>query len=136
MIREIRPAAAYVLPGSGPDRVVAVPAKFCAWLERAAQLEHLQRAVAGADPEMDNVLEAVRWAGRNWRSFATGTSTVTRPELAPSSEWLSTTAVAVQLGISEPGVRKACREGRLEATNVAGRWRVSREALAHFRAGR
>lgn len=40
------------------------------------------------------------------------------------------------IGISDSGVRKACREHRLDADASGGSWLIHREAIAHFRAAR
>ena len=128
--------AEHYIHGTGGDRVVILPARVCAWLDRAADLDALAARVRGHDGELDNLLTAIRWAGRNWSSYASGTTPVTPTQPGALSPWLTTTAVAISLGISEPGVRKALRERRLEGENVEGRWRVSREALAQFRSSR
>ncbi|WP_425266409.1 helix-turn-helix domain-containing protein [Cryobacterium zongtaii] len=70
-----------------------------------------------------------------WRNAAIGTTKAAAPELAAHYEWLSTTQAASRLGITDRGVRSAIATGRLHAESIAGRWRISREALQHFRQG-
>ncbi|QRY39427.1 helix-turn-helix domain-containing protein [Microbacterium hominis] len=68
-----------------------------------------------------------------WRRSVTGTARAAQPERTAVSEWLTTAQAAALVGFTDRGIRKAITEGRLDATNVDGRWRISREALAHFR---
>jgi len=127
-----RPAEHYLHAGGG---VVIVPARVAALLNRAV-LDDWRPGVREVDPELDAVLTALSVAGRAWRNASTGTATPAKPELATKSEWLSTTQAATKLRITDRGARKAITDGRLDAVKVAGRWRVSREALAHFQARR
>ena len=117
----------------GGGSVIVVPARICAYLNRYAGLERFRLDNAGVDPEVDALLIAFRVAELAWSNAATGTPRATTPELAPSSEWLSTTQAAGQLHMTDRGIRTAIAAGRLQAESVAGRWRISREALAHFR---
>lgn len=116
--------------------VVVLDARVCAYLNRYAGLQDFHRANRGLDPQVDAALTAMRVAELHWSRSATGTVQAAEPELARTSEWLSTTEVAARLWMSSRGVRKAIAEGRLQAEQVAGRWRVSREAFAHFKASR
>jgi excisionase family DNA binding protein len=125
-----RPAEHYLHAGGG---IVIVPARVAALLNRAV-LDNWRPGVRQVDPELDAVLTALSVAGRKWRGSVTGTTTAAKPELATQSEWLSTTQAATKLGITARGTRKAITDGRLDAQQVAGRWRISRESLAHFRA--
>ena len=127
-----RPAEHYVHAGGG---VVIVPARIAALLNHHV-LDSFRPQVREVDAELDAVLVALAVAGRAWRSSATGTANKPTPELDPSSGWLSTTAAAIQLRMTDRGVRKAIASGYLDAESVAGRWRISREAVAHFRARR
>jgi excisionase family DNA binding protein len=127
-----RPAEHYLHAGGG---VVIVPARIAALLNRAV-LDDLRISVRGTDAELDNVLTAISDAGRAWRTAVKGSATAAKPELAAQSEWLSTTGAATKLGITARGARQAITDGRLDAVQVAGRWRISREAIAHFRARR
>ncbi|MFJ5693316.1 helix-turn-helix domain-containing protein [Arthrobacter sp. NPDC093125] len=130
-----RPATAYVHGVNGP--VVVIPARVCAWLERHAKLNEVRIQERGADPEVDAVLVALRLAALTWRTTATGTPVAAKPEVAPDlNQWLSTGQAADRLGITDRAVRLAIQEQRLHATNVAGRWRITREDLEHFSAAK
>lgn len=115
---------------------VVLDARACAWLERYAGLTGLRVRVRGTDPEISRQLEEVRVAAMSWRGSATGSERDAEPELAAQSEWLSTGQVAKELMVTDRAIRKAIREGRLTATEIGGRYRISREDLEHYRAAR
>lgn len=130
-----RQPAAYVHGVGGP--VVVIPARVCAWLERHAELNEVRIRERGADQEVDAVLVAIRLAALTWRTSATGTAVAAKPEAnADLNQWLSTTQAADILYITDRAVRLAIKEGRLKATNVDGRWRITREDIAHFNAAK
>lgn len=109
---------------------VDVPARVAAWLLRHTNIEN----ATGRDAEVDAVLDAMKTMAGLWRRSVTGTARAVQPERAAVSEWLTTAQAAALIGFrSDRGIRKAITEGRLDATKVDGRWRISREALAHFR---
>ena len=119
----------------GPAVVLA--ARTCAWLERYAELSRLRVAVRGTDAGISEQLGEIRYAAMAWRGSATGTTAATEPELAAQSEqWLTTGQAADLLNLTDRGIRKAIADGRLEATEVGGRYRISREDLEHYRAAR
>ena len=128
----------------GPERfihgldgpIVILDARTCAYLNRYAGLDQFRRDHRGSDSEVDKVLVAIRLAEIRWRTSVTGTQEAPAPELAASSKWLSTRQVADRLGMTDRGVRTAISQGRLQAENVVGRWRISLEQLAHFKANR
>lgn len=130
-----RPPQAYVHGIGGP--VVVIPARVCAWLERHAQLNEVRIRERGTDPEVDAVLVALRLAALTWRTTATGTPVAAKPE-APTdlNQWLSTTQAADILYITDRAVRLAIKEGRLPATLLNGRWRITREDIQHFAAAK
>lgn len=115
---------------------VVLDARTCAWLERYAGLTSLRVRVRGTDPQISRDLQDIRVAALAWRGSAAGTERDTKPELAAESEWLSTGQVADELMITDRAIRKAISEGRLTATNLNGRYRISREDLEHYRAAR
>ncbi len=120
----------------GDGRVALVPWRVASVLVRQAGLEQYHRAHRGDDPEVDAVIVALKVAGLNWLA-SVGVSEPRKPAQAMRlSSWLSSTEVADQLGIGSPAVRLACREGRLPAQLVDGRWRISREDFEHWRAAR
>lgn len=130
-----RPPTAYVHGVDAP--VVVIPARVCAWLERYASLNEVRIRERGADPEVDAVLVAVRLAALTWRTTATGTPVAAKAEADPDLEqWMSTGQAAERLGITDRAVRLAIQEQRLNATNVAGRWRITKEDLQHFTAAK
>lgn len=128
-----RPPEAFV---HGGGEVVVVPARVASWLLRHAALDRIRAEVRGADPEVDAVLVALRVAGLYWRASATGSVVAPEPEAGALSQWLSTTQAADRLGITDRAVRLAISERRLPAEQVAGRWRITREDVEHYRAAR
>lgn len=131
-----RSPAAYV---HGDGRVVVVPARVAAWLERHAGLRALRTAHRGADPEVDGVLVALGVAAATWRQQTLGS--VRGIDLAANAEPVAssplTTAEAGQLlGIGSRAIRKAIAEGRLQAERHGDTWRISREEVEHYRAAR
>jgi excisionase family DNA binding protein len=123
-----------VVGADGP--VVMLSARVCAYLNRYAGLEEFRREHRGADAEVDAALVAIRVLELQFRNSATGTKEAAKPELDASSKWLSTSETGNRLGITDRGVRTAIADGRLQAENVAGRWRINLEQLAHFKANR
>ena len=114
---------------------VVLDARTCAWLERYAALTSLRVRVRGTDPAISKQLEEIRAAAMAWRGSATGTTDDTEPEPATeSSQWLSTGEAADLAGVTDRAIRKAIAEDRLPATEVGGRYRISREDLEHYRA--
>lgn len=116
--------------------VVILSARVCSFLFKHAGLAEFRQRYRGGDAELDNTLTAMSIAYRRWLGSAVGTTRPVAPELDGSSLWLSTTEVAGRLLMTDRGVRKAITDGRLSAEMVAGRYRVSREALAHYKASR
>ena len=129
-----RPPAAYVHGVHAP--VVIVPARIAAWLERHASLNEVRIRSRGADPEVDAVLAALRLAALTWRTAVTGSTNAPEPELPPQSKYYSTSEAAERLGITDRAVRLAIAQNRLNATNLHGRWRITPEDIAHFKAAK
>lgn len=123
----------YVL---GEGQIIVLPARVCHFLIRYAHLEEFWREFRGRDAEIDAVMTAIRVGSLTWQKSATGTVVAPKPELNTSSEWLSTGQVADRLRMTDRGVRRACAAGRLQAVQVAGRWRITREAAEHFKTTR
>ena len=130
-----RPPEAYIHGVAAP--IVILPARVAAWLERHAGLNDLRVRARGNDPEVDSVLQAMHRASLHWRTTATGSNHAPEPE-APTdlNQWLSTTQAADRLGITDRAVRLAIAEHRLPATNLNGRWRITPEDIAHFKAAK
>ncbi|WP_206755290.1 MULTISPECIES: helix-turn-helix domain-containing protein [unclassified Microbacterium] len=128
----MRPPAAYIAPSGD----VMVPPELARVLyEARGGLRGLRQMVGeGARPDLLALLEAIRYSGARWAGVDPGTST---PEPTPTDrEWVSTREAATMIGISDSGVRKACREHRLAADASGGSWLIHREEIAHFRAAR
>jgi excisionase family DNA binding protein len=135
MIEDLpRPAEHHVF-GTGRDAVVVVPARVASWLN-ARGLNELRAASRGVDPNVDNVLSALALAGAQWLASVHGTTQRKAPEMAPLCPWMTTAEVADLLYLSDRAVRMACKNGRLRADQIDGRWRISREDFEHFRAAR
>lgn len=128
---EARPPGGYL---TGPG--VFLPARICAALERVADLPRVRVQHRGLDAELDTVLGDIRTAAARWRATATGSPQAPPPEVGALSGWLSTTQAADLLGITDRAVRLAITEHRLNAEQVDGRWRITRENVEHFRAAR
>lgn len=134
-----RPAECHVLGFDAP--VVVVPGRVAAWLLSRAGLADYHRAHRGDDPEVDQVLVALKLAAIAWRERATGTDHGTReadtpPQDAPSPTWLNATTAARALGITSRAVVKAIAAGRLPAQWSAGRWWIDPADVEHYRARR
>jgi excisionase family DNA binding protein len=116
---------------------VLVPARIAAILERHADLTALRVRTRGVDPEASAVLEALRTSAMSWRGSATGTTDDTEAEPASeSSQWVGTGKAAELAGVTSRAIRKAIAETRLPATEVGGRYRISREDIEHYKATR
>lgn len=132
MTVELRPPAGYIAPSGD----VMVPPEMARYVyeSRGGLREFRARLGAGARPDLLNLLEAIRSAGARWAGADVGTSGAEPQE--QRREWVSTKEAARMIGISDSGVRKACRERRLDADSTSGPWLIHREAIAHFCAAR
>lgn len=124
----------------GQDSVV-VPARVAHLLEQQLDLAALRVRLRGLDPEASGVLEDIHLVALEWSSALAGTRAAELPEPAEESvskeaNWMSTTQAAGRLGMTDRGVRKAIREGRLNAHLVDERYRITFADLEHFRARR
>lgn len=129
-----RPPESYIHGVAAP--IVILPARVAAWLERHAGLNDLRIRSRGADPEVDSVLQALHRASLYWRTSATGSSHAPEPEVVAQSKYWSTGEAAERLGITDRAVRLAIAEKRLPATSLNGRWRITPEDIAHFKAAK
>lgn len=128
-----RPPAGYIAPSGD----VMVPPELARHMyeSRGGLREFRARLGAGARPDLLNLLEALRFAGARWAGADVGTSDA-EPQ-RQRREWVSTKEAAQMIGISDSGVRKACRDGRLVGVRTrGGPWLIHREAIAHFCAAR
>jgi excisionase family DNA binding protein len=121
-----------------PDGVGAVlPGRIAALIYKRTDLRALRTEIRGVDPEADAVLMAIYIAALKWRSSACGTVDAPEPEpVTSSSQWLTTSQAADLAGVTDRAIRKAIAEGRLTATAIDGRHRISRDDLEHYRAAR
>ncbi len=125
----------FLLTVGSPSAIVT--GRAAAVLERQLDLAGLRVRTRGVDPEVSDVLEAIREAAEAWRGSAVGTTEAPEPEPPRTlSTWVTAAEAADLLGISSRAVRKAIAEGRLEAEQVGDRWRVAREDVEQFRARR
>ena len=135
-----RPASSLVHGVDGP--VVVISGRVAAFLGRYAGLDDFRVQNRGRDSEVDEALVALRLVAMAWketRGVGSGDTTA-RPTAAQppaeSSQGLTTNQAAARLGVGAEAVRKAIREERLEAQQIDGRWRITPEALEHFKAAR
>ncbi len=125
-----RPAEYYV---HGDQAVI--PGHVAAMLNQWAGLNRYREQNPGRNPDLDEVLRALLIVERRWRASATGSRNAAKPEVEEGSNtWMTTTRAADRLGITDRAVRTAIDEKRLPAEKVDGRWRISTDALALFRA--
>jgi hypothetical protein len=116
--------------------ITIVPARIASLLVRHSNLQELRTRARGVDPEFAAVLIALQSAAMSWRASATGSPEAPEREAEQRSKWVGTTQAATILGITSRGVRLAIQGGRLPAQEVNGRWQISREDIAHHKAGR
>jgi hypothetical protein len=133
---EVRQPSVYVhgVDNDGrPTPICIIPGRSAAYLENYAGLDEYRIANRGTDPDVDNVLMALHQVALAWRGAATGTRQAVKP--APDAPlFMSTTQAAIQTQRGERAIRKACTEGRLKAHQLNGRWQISREDIAHYKA--
>jgi excisionase family DNA binding protein len=124
-----------IIGQEGP--AVVIDARTAAWMLKYADISRLRVRVRGIDPRISRALEEITVVGLEWRTSATGTPVAAKPEPATNSEqWLSTGQAADLVGVTCRAIRKAIAEARLPATQVGGRYRISREDLEHYRTAR
>lgn len=124
----------YIHGGHAP--IVVVPARAAAWLYRKCDLDALRIEMRGTDPEISNVLVALKVAGLSWAASATGREPATKAEVERTSKSVGTATAAQLLKITQRAVGLAIAEHRLPATKIDGRWTIAREDLEHFRSRR
>ena len=131
---DLKPPGWHIVGLGGP--AVVVPGRVAAWLESRLDLRRVRTDARGADPEVDAVLSDMHRLALVWRASATGSATTPPPEATPLLGWMSTTQAASLLKITDRAVRLAIQEHRLPAQQLAGRWRITREDVEHYRAAR
>lgn len=120
----------------GEGRNVVVPWRVAALLMSRAGLEDYHREHRGLDPELDDVLLALKLVATHWRTSVAGSEDRKSPEVAPLCPWVTSTQAADLLGVGDRGIRLAIAEKRLPAEMVGGRWQIAREDVEHFRAAK
>jgi excisionase family DNA binding protein len=113
--------------------VVVLPIAAVIWLE-----DHLDlvaaRSAARSEPLIYNPLAAMRLAYlRHTRDSPVPHAVIDiapLAELAPNStQWLSTSAAADRLNITERAVRKRLERGQLNGKQLGGRWLIDADSL-------
>jgi excisionase family DNA binding protein len=134
----IRPAEHLVYTGS----VAVIDGRICAMLDRLLNLNRVRTQVRGQNVELDQALVAIRLAGIAYDESAS-VGTVSAPPGEPVSQsksqlndTISTTEAAALLHMTRRAVSKECKQKRLPATLVGGRYRITRQDLAAFMAER
>jgi excisionase family DNA binding protein len=120
----------------GGGSVVVVPSRIAALLVRHGGLARYHVENRGLDPELDDVLVALKVAAAAWAASVDGSDPRKPPEAEPFSAWLAPVEVADLLGLTDSRVRQEIRAGRLKAERVGRGWRVSRQDFEHYRAAR
>lgn len=130
-----------IVGDEGP--AVVLSAETAYWLERICKVSSLrQRLRDGSHQRVSVELLELRRVAMSFdptRLPATAEVGSGSAEVAAgleSREWLSVGEAADLLGIGERAVRLACSQDRLDAEQVGGRWRITRQALEDFKATR
>ena len=119
------------------DSSSIVTGRVAAILHERLDLAGLRQSALGRDPELYDQLLSLHEAALDWRTSATGSAVAPSAEVPRTSkEWMSTTEAADLLGITSRAVRLAIGKGALEATEVGRSYRITREAIEHYRAAR
>lgn len=125
-------------PGSyrhdGP--VVIVPARVAAVMVRTREFSKWRtQAREMADAELYYVLNDLYTAGMTWDAEAgEPMPKVHTPVVRSARDWISTSQAATITGLSERGVRDACKRGRLKAERVGGQWNIDTISAKQYRA--
>lgn len=131
----IRPAEHSVYTGP----VAVVTGQVCATLNRILNLDSIRRERRGQDPELDQTLLAIRLAGIAFENSSPGTVPAPGEETVSLStrqlnDTLSTTETAALLHVTRRTVSQECKQKRLPATLVGGRYRISRTDIFTYQA--
>lgn len=118
------------------EKSVSVPIRVASLLLRRTGLVDYHLKHRGHDAEVDSVVVAFKLADQQWRAFVGASEVREAAEVGSRSQWLDATAAADEAGVSSSAIRLACREQRLIAEHDGRHWRISRESLEHYKAGR
>jgi len=113
------------------ERVAGVLLSVSAAREVAAALQHLDRLAA---PRGQRLSDRLRTIARDLTRADTRTQPVAAPFLGESEPSAVDTAAAARMlgGITPGGVAWLCRNERLTATRVGGRWLVDTASLRTY----
>ena len=112
--------------------------RACDLLNRLLSLDKIRTQVRGQDAELDQALMAIRLAGIAYdESASVGTVSAPREEPVSQSksqlnDTLSATEAATLLHMTRRAVSKECKQKRLPATLIGGRYRITRDDLTAF----
>ena len=134
----IRPAEHLVHQGA----VAVIDGRICHMLNKLVGLDKLRAQVRGQDAQLDQTLLAIRLAGTAYDETASA-GTISAPREEPVSQstpqlndTLSTTEAATLLHLTRRAVSNECKQKRLPATLVGGRYRITHDDLAAYAAQR
>lgn len=130
--REPKAAESYYFDGP----TVLVPARVAARMRRTGQLSKWRtQANEMGDGELYNVLTALHVAAITWESNAGAPlPLVHTPPVRAERNWVSTAQAATITGLTQRGVREACKRGRLKAERVGGQWSIDTASAKQYRA--
>jgi excisionase family DNA binding protein len=134
----LRPAEHFI---HADGRIVVIDAWVCALLNKLS-LDKIRPQIRGQNAQLDQVLMAIRLVGLAYnQSSSVGTSSAPREEPVSQSKaqlngTLGTTEAATLLHMTRRAVSKECKQKRLPATLIGGRYRITRDDLAAFMADR
>ena len=116
---------------------VALSAEAAAWLEANTNMRALRVRARGANPRVAQELLDIREVALTYEAVLLPQAEGAEPEVAAQSKQsLSSIEVAEREGISDSAVRLACRQQRIEAQLVAGRWQIAESAYESYRVAR
>jgi hypothetical protein len=130
-----RPAEQLVHPGP----IAVIDGQACAILDGLLGLDKVYRQVRGQNEQLDNAITAIRLAGAAYRENASR-GTVSAPQQAAVSQsksqlndTLGTTDAATLLHMTRRAVSNECKQKRLPAMLVGGRYRIHPDDLKNYR---
>lgn len=119
------------------DSSSLITGRVAAIMYAELDMSSLRMRALASDPELYDQLLSLHESALEWRASATGSAVAAEPEVTRElKQWMSTGQVASHLGITDRAVRQAIARSALKATQVDGRYRITREDMEHFRAAR
>lgn len=118
---------------------VALSAETAAWLESNANMRALRVRARGVNPRVAQELLDLREVALEAEAALVAQAQGVEPQVAQGLEQeqlLTTGQVAEREGITPAAVRLACKQGRIEAIQSAGRWQITADAYKTYRAAR